>query len=277
MTHGALLIHISAADSMAITDIMLRAAALPGVNADQLLDTFCRKLAGFTQISLSVESEFLRNALQQRLAGATDMGWQAEIAAVRSVFADKSRSHIAIANGIYPLLDLAVTQKLLGIHSEYRADISYAENLPPGMVLSFISRDLLESLDIMEAKDSDLSVGLRPFVEKNINQFHAEVHYEEPDLRLLRLDFSLTSKRSLVKAAAFLNKLDSVPGSQSAENPYATLQMLLQAAPELLHSFPSYIEIEFSATSEAKNYFSPLSVIEQPKGLLNRPHFGKIK
>ena len=52
---------------------------------------------------------------------------------------------------------------------------------------------------------------------------------------------------------------------------------MLQVSPELLHTFPSYIEIEFSANAEAKSYFSPLSVIEQPAAKLSRPHLQKIR
>lgn len=276
MTNSVLLIHIYAAESAALADLLVGPQSLPGVDGNSLLNAFCDRLSNYKEIFLCAENDQLRHALEKRLPHAKNLSWQPEIAAVRAVFADKARTHIALANGVYPLLDLTVTQKLHGIHVEYRADISYAENMPPGMALNFVSRDLLESLDIMEAKDGDLSSGIRPFVEKNINQFHAEVHYEEPDLRLLRLDFSLASRRSLVKTAAFLNKLSETPTPQALENPYAQLQEVLQASPELLHTFPSYIEIEFSVSAEAKSYFSPLSVIEQSAAKLSRPHFQKI-
>ena len=281
MNDSVLLIHISAAQSQAIAYFLEQPDSLqqvsPGTGVPQLIDIFCQRLSGFTRAFICVENTTLRNALQKCITTAKIVDWQAEIAAVRLLMNDKSVVHIAIANGIYPLLDLHVTRKLFGIHTEYRADISYAENLPPGMALNYVSRDLLESLDIMEAKDDDLVTGIRSFVEKNINQFHAEVHYEEPDLRLLRLDFSLASKRSVVKTAAFLAKLNAVPGSGAIENPYAHLQPLLQLTPELLHTFPSYIEIELSSTAGAKNYFSPLSVIEQPAARLSRSHFEKIR
>lgn len=280
MNNSVLLIHISAAQSQAITDFPEQPdspSQAPGTNVSQLIAVLSRKLGGFAHVFICVENAPLRSALQKHFTTAKIVEWQTEIAAVRLLLADKSVVHIAIANGVYPLLDLSVTRKLFEIHTEYRADISYAENLPPGMALNFISRDLLESLDIMEAKDDDLVTGIRPFVEKNINQFHAEVHYEEPDLRLLRLDFSLASRRSVAKTTALLKKLESMPGGQSLENPYAALQALLQASPELLHTFPSYIEIEFSASAGAKNYFSPLAVIDQPAALLSRANFEKIR
>jgi spiro-SPASM protein len=97
------------------------------------------------------------------------------------------------------------------------------------------------------------------------------VHYEEPDLRLLRLDFSLVSERSIVKAAAFWEKL------QNKNEPYAELESLIAKSPELLVTFPSYIELEFCSVAENKSFFSPLSVIDQQKHLLSPENFSKVK
>jgi len=195
-----------------------------------------------------------------------------QLTAIRKIFGDEKINHVAIFQGTYPLLDLALTAKLFAIHTEYRADITYGENLPSGIAPYFVSRDLLESLSIMEAKDSDLDgVSIRAFVEKNINQFHAEVHYEEPDLRLFRLDFSLNSKRSILKAENFLAKL------KNKNEPYAELKKIIDSEPAVLHTFPSYIEIEFNSQAEHVSFFSPLKYIEQPKHHLSKENFSQIK
>lgn len=240
---------------------------------DALMQHFANKLLSFNvPVIICSQADELKIRLKGMIPNASEVPAASEIAAIRNIFADKKVTHICVANGIFPLMDLALTQKIAGIHSEYRADISYGENLPAGIAPNFVSRDFLESLDIMEAKDSDLEgMPVRAFVEKNINQFHAEVHYEEPDLRLLRLDFSLGSKRSLVKTAAFLEKL------QNKNEPYAELEGLIEKSPELLVTFPSYIELEFCSVSEHKSFFSPLSVIGQQKHLLSRDNFAKVK
>lgn len=278
MNDNVLLIHISNEKSKAITDVLKRPVDsghfISHADVNLLIEIFCRKLAEYSRAYLCVEDAVLRNQLQKILAAATMLEWTSEIAAVRLVLADKSVADVAIANGIYPLLDSDINVKLFDLHREYRADISYAENLPAGMAFDFVSRDLLESLDIMEAKDDDLLTGIRPFVEKNINHFHAEVHYEEPDLRLLRLDFSLGSMRSIVKTAKFLKKFTEKAATQS---PYAQLHGLLQTSAELLFTFPSYIELEFCATASAKSFFSPLSYIEQPVAMLKREDLKKVR
>ena len=259
-----------------MTDFVLlihTGAGYGGAVGEALIAAFTGKVVALgCRVFLCVANSTLKENLVKHLTGATVLETQSELAAVRKIFAEKGVAHIAVATGVFPLLDLALAKKIFGIHHEFRADISYGENLPPGIAPHFISRDLMESLDIMEAKDADLEGdGIRPFVEKNINHFHAEVHYEEPDLRLMRLDFSLSSKRSALKAAAFLPKL------KNQNEPYAELLSLMNDEPGLLVAFPSYIEIEFSSTAESLSYFSPLKYIKQDKHLLSREHFDRIQ
>ncbi|HRP70647.1 MAG TPA: spiro-SPASM protein, partial [Turneriella sp.] len=238
-----------------------------------LLALFAGKLNAFNApVYLCTPDGGAADKIATHLPGAEKLNLQSEIRTVRHLFSTTKATHIGIFNGAYPLFDKSLTQKIFQLHSEYRADISYGENLPAGMAPYFVSRDLLESLDIIEAKDEEWQEnGIRAFVEKNINQFHAEVHYEEPDLRLLRLDFSLSTKRSVQKAKAFLEKI------LDKENPYHELQHLIDGAPQLLATFPSYIELEFNSQSEHLSFFSPLKYIEQEKHLLSRENFARVK
>lgn len=221
-------------------------------------------------VVLSIGNEKLLEVVKPLFPKASIVEAQSEIQTVRALFGDQAIEHIVVVTGIFPLLDGQLTRKLYDLHTKYRADITYGENLPPGIAGHIVSRDLLESLDIMEAQDADLAApGIRAFVEKNINQFHAEVHYEEPDLRLLRLDFSLANARSVHKTAALAPLL-------VADAPYQSLKPVLDSQPGQLVSFPSYIELEFSSTADHVSYFSPLRVIDQPKHQLQRAHFDKV-
>jgi len=255
------------------TVFLIHAGESYALNTPPLLQAFTDKLKALQiPVFMCIADDALREGLVRELPNASTLTGESEIAAVRKIFSDAKVAHIAVVNGVFPLLDISLAEKIFGIHAEYRADISYGENLPPGISPYFVSRDLLESLDIMEAKDADLEgPGIRAFVEKNINQFHAEVHYEEPDLRLMRLDFSLASKRSLEKASAFYERL------KNKNAPYAELQSLINEKPDILVTFPSYIELEFSSTAAHKSYFSPLSYLTQEKHLLSRGNFDRVK
>ncbi len=263
MKDAAILIHFSAGYG----------ACLRLEAQTKLIEAFSAKVAKAGQPVFLVSGNApLAAVLQSCLTTSELESSLSEIAAIRKIFEDRKIAHVVVFTGIFPLFDPELTEHLFKIHNEYRADITYGENLPPGLAPHFVSRDLLESLEVMEANDTDVAaVGVRAFVEKNINQFHVEVHYQEPDLRLMRLDFSLASARSLAKAGAFLAKLDA------AKPVYAQLQPLIGAKPELLHTFPSYIELELSSGAEFKSFFSPLRYIEQQPAQLSRENFMKVR
>ncbi|MBV6492533.1 MAG: hypothetical protein LDLANPLL_00527 [Turneriella sp.] len=248
-------------------------AALENPTAQKLIQGFADKIQTLNlPLYISLPENKISRELLAYFPNAKKIDKKSEIQCVRNLFENPEIEHVALFNGIFPLLDISLFRKILALHTEYRADISYGENLPAGISPFFVSRDLLESLEIIEAKDIEWEeYGIRAFVEKNINQFHAEVHYEEPDLRLLRLDFSLTTLRSLKKTVAFFEKV------QDKENPYTELLPLIQKSPDVLLTFPSYIELEFSSQSEYKSFFSPLRYIEQEKNLLSRENFLRVK
>lgn len=240
--------------------------------AQKMLREFAAKVRELkSPVYLCIANEELKARLSPLLENATLLPEKSEMSAIRFLFEGNALSHVVVFVGVFPLLDLKLSEKLFSIHTEYRADITYGENLPQGIAPYFVSRDLLESLDIMEAKDEDLSPGgVRAFVEKNINQFHAEVHYEEPDLRLLRLDFSLATLRSAAKTQALFTRIKNL------DAPYAQIQPTIDANPELLATFPSYIELEFMSSAEAVSDFSPLKVIQQERHALSKENFYRV-
>lgn len=262
MTDAVVLIHATAA----------YAADLELVQQRALIEAFAERVKSFDRpVFFSLPETALAASIKQAITGTDLPENLSEIAAVRHLFSDRKVAHIAIFNGVYPLCDTEITAHLYKIHSEYRADITYGENLPAGIAPHFVSRDLIESLEIMEANDADVATaGLRPFVEKNINQFHAEVHYQEPDLRLLRLDFSLANARSVAKTQSFLPHLDTNRPT------YAQLQPLIESDPGLLHLFPSYLELEFCSTAANQSYFSPLRYIESNAAQLSRETLDRL-
>ncbi|MCS6972210.1 MAG: spiro-SPASM protein [Leptospiraceae bacterium] len=260
MQHAIILIHTAAGYN-------------PELAAEQhrpMLRQFRSKIEALRlPVFASIAEPALKAILDEEWPGLEHLPPQTEIALIRRFFTEKQADHVAVFNGIWPLFDPSLMEKLFAIHTEYRADITYGENLPPGIAPYWVSPDLLESLAILEAPDDATASGLRAFVEKNINHFHAEVHYEEPDLRLFRLDFSLATARSLHETKALQQKLDS-------SAPYAGLKPAFDADPALLVSFPSYIELEFCSTAEYISDFSPLKAIPQQRQFLERRHLDTL-
>ena len=122
MTDAAILIHLSASYGAGLA---LEKEAL-------LVKAFAEKItnAGLPVFLVGGNAE-LSQALKKSLQ-VTDLEPQiSEIAAVRQILQDRKTAHVIVFTGIFPLYDEEITRHLFKIHTEYRADITYGENLPP--------------------------------------------------------------------------------------------------------------------------------------------------
>jgi spiro-SPASM protein len=180
---------------------------------------------------------------------STELTFAHEISLLKKIFSDKNIESVYYLDSIFPVADMALTKKLNEIHGEYCADYSFIENAPAGLTGVFFSRSLFEAMQIEEGERSEtpdidnaipdsMPVGLREYVEKNINHFHVEIHYEHPDLRILRLDFSGKTLRSIQSCADVFKEYGAI------HDYYIELEKLYNKNPELLHHFPSYLELE---------------------------------
>ena len=181
---------------------------------------------------------------------------------------------VAYFDSIFPLWDVEITSKIFSNHNAYKADYSYGENLPPGISPSIFSESLITIFQI-EHEDvftrHNIPIPLNTYIEKNINDFHVEIHYEEPDFRLLRLDFSAKTLRSLIKIDSLLPKLSL------EEPPYQQLDAILKSSPDILRVAPSYLEIEPIQDCEYKCTFCPRQYLELPTIIMNEALFAKIE
>lgn len=152
--------------------------------------------------------------------------------------------------GIFPLLSKKLTQDLQQRHQKYLSQYSYSENLPPGIVPRFVSREFLLQLPPNTAD-------VHSFLLKNLNQFDVEIFYAPPDLRQWRLDFGLGSKRSYHLTHSIL----SIDSNLEFEN----LPDLLREKTNLFRSAPSYLELEIFRGCELECSFCPRQFVSNEK------------
>lgn len=152
--------------------------------------------------------------------------------------------------GIYPLLSKPVTDKIIDRHIKYLSQYSYSENLPKGIVPHILSREFIQSLP------DNLSTSAHDYLLKNINNYDTEIHYEAPDLRQYRLDFSLSDLRSIHLSSQIISL---------HYREYSELQSILLGHPDLLRPAPSYIEIELYRGCELKCSFCPRQFIQNER------------
>ena len=183
-------------------------------------------------------------------------------------------------DSFFPLIDFSALGQLANNHFKYRADYSFVENLPNGLTPKIISKDILSSLEDSSFKSLDNHPDkfvLNNYVERNIQEFHVEIHYVEPDIRILRLDFSSKNLRSMYKSKLFLQKMCSKESEVTNTLPvHQEINKWLNKQPNLIHVFPSYIEIEVISDCEYACTFCPRQFMDVENNSLSEKSFQKI-
>lgn len=239
-------------------------------DGEKLLEAFCHRILPADKIIISSERRgLILDKMTKILPQVVFWPWETETKQMEALL--KEFEHLAYLPGIYPLLDLASSYTLYQMHYEYLADFSYIENMPPGSYVYFYSYMLLKNETFQEIKeDFPKEASLSEYIKKNLNQFHVEIHWEEPDLRLLRLDFSCATTRSMVKTVKFLDLIDK------NEPLMPQLEHYFKKNPSLLFFWPSYIELEIYSGCEYKCLFCPRQYSEQKTYKMNLQNLNKI-
>ncbi len=171
---------------------------------------------------------------------------------------------------LYPFFDLEKLEELIKIHIKYEPQISFVENAPPGLSSWILSKDLLQDLEVSSFKDFS---SLEEFIRKHLEKFYVEIDFWEPDLRIYRLDFSLNKERSLYESRNFFHKLSS---SQML-SPYSYIEKVLKSSPEILFSFPSWLEIEISSSCLYACIFCPRQYVHIEEAYISWEHIRNIQ
>lgn len=192
---------------------------------------------------------------------------------LKEIFEGKGIKHIFYFNTPNPLWDFEVTQNLMQYADTYSPDYTYAENIPEGMVPDIISSSLLETIEVpyKALEDESSEIDLIPFLRKNLNDFHVEIHYEAPDLRMLRLDFSLNSLRSIRETLQILSTIDS------SKNPYVQLEAAIKKSPQVLYTLPSYLEVELISKCDYQCTFCPRQFTSIDPHVMDKTIIDKIE
>ena len=241
----------------------------------KLIDIFVSKIESqkVKTIACLEDSDFFKNRIS--LFKMDTIPYQSDLEAILYLFNTYTDINtIVFFDSITPLWDIAVVEDLKATHNQYKADFSFSENLPKGLVPTIIGRSLLEALSIQEPNflvaPSLLTTPLSYYIEKNINKYHVEIHYDEPDLRMLRLDFSGKSIRSMVRIQRFVEKVEN------KNAPFIELEAIINNTPNILHTKPSYIEVELISDCNYACTFCPRQFTPQAKYILDRDEFDSI-
>lgn len=221
----------------------------------------------------------LESALNKKIK-TTTLAHNHEIEILKQVYQNNKLQSITYFDQVQPLLDLQVLNSLIQIHTKYQADYTYSENIPEGLAPVIYGPSIVQTLELFSIKfPKNISniLSLQHIITKNIDQFHTEIYYDHTqDLRMLRLDFSLNSSRSQKELLLLIYKIQNELDSKVLDAPYLLLSNSLKETPQILTSFPSYLEIEIISSCSYACTFCPRQYLDIPNHQLTLESLQKI-
>jgi spiro-SPASM protein len=147
-----------------------------------------------------------------------------------------------------PLLDSALSIRMLGSHRKYYADYTFADGYPYGLSPEILKPAVLAPLLELAAKSKPVvgeepiraqdRGGLFELIKKDINAFDIETELAPVDLRMLRAELCADRRRNLLLVQQVLES-----GVQDADS----VCRILEKKPEILRTLPSFFSIQIVA------------------------------
>jgi spiro-SPASM protein len=147
-----------------------------------------------------------------------------------------------------PLLDPALSTRMLDNHRKYYADYTFADGYPyglsPEILKPAVLAPLLELAEKSQPAAGEAPIGARDrdalfqLIKKDINAFDIETELSPVDLRMLRAELCADRKRNLLLVQRVVQT-----GARDAE----AICGILEKQPEILRTLPSFFSIQIVA------------------------------
>lgn len=162
-----------------------------------------------------------------------------------------------------PFYDSFLTAETYKLHTEYAAEYSFADGYPFGVVPEFVATGTVHTLlALCGMKDGFKETpftndALFSLLKTDINSFDIETYISPVDYRMLRLDFSYSTKRGLV----LCRRLAELKRRLTAKLGHAPSAVELCDAASvnagILHTLPSFYAVQVSAACAGKCSYCP--------------------
>lgn len=162
-----------------------------------------------------------------------------------------------------PFYDTKLTAETYKLHTDYAAEYSFADGYPFGVVPEFVATGTVRTLlSLCGMKDGFASMpftndALFSLLKTDINSFDIETLISPVDYRMLRLDFSYSTKRGLVLCRS-LAALKKELAAKLGRIPSA-VELCDEASINtgILHTLPSFYAIQVSAACAGTCSYCP--------------------
>lgn len=160
-----------------------------------------------------------------------------------------------------PLLDAGVSRSMLNLHRDEIAEYTYGEGFPLGVTPEVMKVELLPKvISLLRAGDDELGRDtLFTSLQKEINSFDIETYFAPRDMKLRRIELTLSPRRNRVITERVIER-------GGTECTYERFCSLVDEEPGILRSLPSFVEVEVTNRTNGPCAYLPHAGLERDRG-----------
>ncbi len=157
-----------------------------------------------------------------------------------------------------PFLNSDLTETLLRMHANYRAEYTFAEGLPYGFSPEIIHSGTISILqNLLDSKKDVVNTSLTrdsifSLIKTDINSFEIETYMAENDYRYLRCSFSCSTKRNTVACINLFNECKEVI------NDIEQTCKIISGSASVQRTLPAFYNIQIKSPSQQQVIYEPV-------------------
>lgn len=218
-------------------------------------------IAASRQTEDKIRREILKADMEDECSVIVEQGWSTQLLLKRMAEAASQHgvSYVVYSMADRPFLDKSLTENIISDHIKYLSEYTFADGYPAGLSPEAVDSGALNiMLSLASRKESFSSdrVGkesLFNVLREDINSFEIETVIAPKDFRMLRLDFSCSSKAATI-ACVHLFKAALVRGCAFDA---LSLAELAVSSPDVQRTVPAFYNVQIAENLSTMTIYNP--------------------
>ena len=218
-------------------------------------------IAASRQTEDKVRREILKADMEGECAVIVEQGWSTILLLKRMA---ESASQYGASCVIYsmadrPFLDKSLTESIMSDHVKYLSEYTFADGYPAGLSPEAVDSGALNIMLSLASRKESFSTdrvsreSLFSVLREDINSFEIETVIAPKDFRMLRLDFSCSSRAATI-ACVHLCRLAMEKGSSFDA---FSLAHLAASSPDVQRTVPAFYNVQIAGNLSTTTIYNP--------------------
>ncbi len=205
--------------------------------------------------------EILKAGLEDECALVVEQRWSPTLLLKRmsEAASQNGASCVVYTLADRPFLDRDLTDRILADHEKYLSEYTFADGYPAGLSPEVVDAGTLNILYALASKKSSFSVdqvdreSLFKLLKEDINSFEIETVIAPKDYRMLRLDFSCSSRAQTISCVHLFRQAIKAGGHFDA----LSLAELASSSPDVQRTVPAFYNVQIAENLSTMTIYNP--------------------